>query len=470
MFISHLSGSEAEQQSQSSANGSDSDDPMSDSDYSTDSDVVDEFGFPIPHAAASEGAADQGLVLMQNWDGEFVLVQPRHERSRSRRGERSSRAAGSVSGSTVISSGEQQGLLIDPDAVGHEFDDGSEWSGNSDEDDGDTTDSMAEEDMPMLDSPALQELIEQQVGMGPNPNLAGLIEAVAAATTPAIVVTDTSNPETPALSTTSTATPNLSLAGPPAMPQTPAAQPVMGTFHPTTDDPAQHAVIDGSKTATKSPFTHRRRSRKGRADSMSSARTSTTAGAGAVERKRRSTAHSADPFAPVPRVLPKKARYSSIPGHPRYIAAQRAFIERESTPSEEGSGGIELEDMLETSVLVHDFELPDPAGADEHLRHLIRFDRVPVSSYLRRNFGGRERYADSTGGTISTAAHAQLGGAGVVDLGMGMPALNWSSPMRGGAEDTLAGPMGRMLVSPVLLPQEGDRKGRRGRRMEALKI
>jgi hypothetical protein len=42
--------------------------------------------------------------------------------------------------------------------------------------------------------------------------------------------------------------------------------------------------------------------------------------------------------------------------------------------------------------------------------------------------------------------------------------------MRGGAEDTLAGPMGRMLVSPVLLPQEGERKGRRGRRMEALKI
>jgi hypothetical protein len=316
---------------------------------------------------------------------------------------------------------------------------------------------MAEEDMPMLDSPALQELIEQQVG---TPNLPGLLDAVIAASAPAIVITDTSNPETPALSSSSVATPILAH---PVAPQTPAPQPIMGTFHPTTDDPAQHAVIDGSKTATKSPFTHRRRPRKGRADSMSSAHTSLT-GTAAAERKRRSHAHSIDPFAPpVPRTLPKRARYSSIPGHPRYIAAQRAYAapERETTPSDDGEGGIELEDMLETSVLVHELE-QEAAGADEHLRHLIRFDRVPVSSYLRRNFGGRERYADQ-----QTVLGVDL------SMGMGMGMSTLSSPMRGrgsGVEDTLAGPMGRMLVSPVLVPTNGERKGRRGRRMEALQI
>ncbi|WVQ63876.1 uncharacterized protein L199_002032 [Kwoniella botswanensis] len=459
VYINQLSGSEIDRQSQSSVDGI-SDDSMSDSDFGSSSDDgLDEFGFPIPSAslfpiseeADNPDGADPGLVLMENWDGQFVLVQPRHERSRSRhRGDKGSRTAGSVSGSTVVSGTDQAALLIDPDADDGEFDtdEDSYWSGQSDEDDGgDTTDSMAEEDMPMLDSPALNELMEVQMAeavlrMAVENGEVPLLDAG-----PSITVTDSTatDAQTPALSTTSSAGP---IPGPSsaAPPQTPAPQgPVMGTFHPTTDDPAQHCVIDGTGGDTKSPFTHRRRSRRNRdVASVASSKRSQE------ERKRKNSTATNDPFSPASTHavfgLNKKARYSSIPGHPRYIAARRAAEalcdpnDRETTPTD-SEEAFSLEDMLETSVLMHEMEEHQNGnghGDDqdaEHLRHMIRFDRVGVSTYLRRNF--------ASSGIIDQASPSGNGSA-----------RGNSGYVGGQLDDTLVGPMGggRLLVSPVLGP------------------
>lgn len=465
IYIDHLSGSEAERQSVSTSNDNQSDVMMSDSDdfsSSSEDEQVDEFGFPLHSVAPLDpmGPPDRPLILMENWKGELELVQPRQERSRSRRGDRgsASRTAGSIGDSTVVS-GDQE-LRIDPD---EDASDASSWSGLSDEEDegGDTTDSMAEEDMPMLDSPALQQLIGERIGHLDVNSAPSPCEPLG----PSIVVTDTSLPpflpETPALSTTSS-TPNLPLPAPvspttpgaqsnPPMPaQLPAAapQPQMGTFHPATDDPAQCAVIDGSKTATKSPFTHKRRDARQRKNSIASSRA-----ASLPERKRKS---SMDIFSPHSVIaspkqitkLPKKARYSSIPGHPRYVKARRAAEaedgERASTPSDTETIDqdmiLSLEDMIETSVLVH-----ENANDSEHLSHLIRFDRVPVSTYLRRNIMSSAGRVDRTltydDSFIDPHHHQQHAYSSPVGRGYGMT-------------DTLAGPaQGRgMLVSPILAP------------------
>ncbi|WWC64005.1 uncharacterized protein I303_106611 [Kwoniella dejecticola CBS 10117] len=470
VYINQLSGSEAEQLSQSSVDEM-SDDSMSDSDLGSSSDDgLDEFGFPMPSASLfpineemeNGESGDPGLVLMENWDGQFVLVQPRQERSRSRhRGDKGSRTAGSVSGSTVLSGADQAALLIDPDAGDGEFDTDADsyWSGMSDEDDGgDTTDSMAEEDMPMLDSPALNELMEVQMAeavlrMAVENGDMPLLDAG-----PSTMVTDATGHDlqTPALSTTSSAG---QIAGPSTapLPQTPAPQvPVMGTFHPTTDDPAQHAVIDGTGGDTKSPFTHRRRSRRGRdAASVASSKRSLE------ERKRKNSTATNDPFSPAASHavfgLNKKARYSSIPGHPRFVAARRAAEafcdpqDRETTPSDSDEA-FSLEDMLETSVLMHELEEHQHDHEHdqdaEHLRHMIRFDRVGVSTYLRRNFG--------TTGLID-GAHVQS------------PNNNNQQIIGGQLEDTLVGPMGgRLLVSPVLQPTNHNSRKEKRKKRKAL--
>ena len=451
---------------------------MSDSDdfsSSSEDEQVDEFGFPLHSAAPLDpmGPPDRPLILMENWKGELELVQPRQERSRSRRGDRgsASRTAGSIGDSTVVS-GDQE-LRIDPD---EDASDASSWSGLSEEeadDGGDTTDSMAEEDMPMLDSPALQQLIGEQIGHLDVHSVPSPVEPLG----PSIVVTDTSMmpllPETPALSTTSS-TPNFPIPAPPSpstpgsvaapppsahapipAPPPPAGLPQMGTFHPMVDDPAQCAVIDGTKTATKSPFTHKRRDMRGRKNSIASSRATSL-----PERKRKS---SMDIFSPnvvsSPKLnkLPKKARYSSIPGHPRYVKARRAAEaeedgERATTPSDsdpaDGDLMLSLEDMIETSVLVHE-NSNDHDGSNEHLRHLIRFDRVPVSTYLRRNIMSSAGRADRT---MSMSSYH--------DEYVDQPPQSWSSPVgRGyGMTDTLAGPVnGRgMLVSPILAPVGED--------------
>lgn len=459
LHIAELSGSEAELQSQSSVHESDSADETSEEDSSTD-DELDEFGFPRPTTAVPIG--EEGpLVLMENWDGQFVLVQPRQERTR-RRGSRGSRTNASIGESTVLSGTDQQALIIDADA-----DDASssEWSGMSDEDDGgDTTDSMAEEDMPMLDSPALDMIIEE-MGMGTGASNPTPFTAPNEIPTPNIIVTDPSG--TPTLSTPAMQTPahpTPIIVG--AEPSTPAPMPVMGTFHATTDDPAQHAVIDGSKIPTKSPFTHGRRSRRGRASSVSTTNTNGT------ERKRKSSNGQtvlppfADPFFPT--TLPKRARYSSIPGHPRFVAAKRqqerdrmAMLEGMEETSDEAEIGLDLEDMLDEEMLLH-----ETVNAHSHSSNGFRFDRVPVSTYLRRNFGGGRRQDDLNGHMVysspvqqRTAAPAMqlaydpmtMGYTTVDGVGLGMGPMGYSVGAEGwGLEDTLAGPPARMmLVSPA---------------------
>ncbi|XAO25089.1 hypothetical protein I312_103898 [Cryptococcus bacillisporus CA1280] len=490
MFINHLSGSEVDRLSQSSVSA-DSDQSTSESESDAE-EVLDEFGFPIPSSAHfpiddTESGEDPGLILMENWDGQFVLVQPRQERSRSRhRTDRGSRTGGSVNGSTT--SGNDQALLIDPDAADHEFSsDDSYWSGMSDEDDddGDTTDSMAEEDMPVLDSPALNGMMEHQMAEavlrmvvdGDIPVVLPEAANTGSTAQPSIVVTEVEE-STPALSTTSSAPPTNTLPDTPAplLPTpssstdstTPAAPkgPVMGTFLPVTDDPAQHAVIDGSGNTTKSPFTHRRRSRRNRdAASLASSKDD-------KERRRRSSA--SDPFSPAfspsanaLSAKSKRLRYSSIPGHPRYVAARRAAEalamaeeDRATTTSEDEAadgavGGFELEDMLEEAVLLD----PSAEGQEEMdgegLRHMLRFDRVGVSTYLRRNFG--------TPNPVATLAPPDRGKQPPYNYNYAVG--GYLSPGNTRLDDTLAGPIGgRMLVSPVLTAVEeveGEVKARR---------
>lgn len=451
-FIANLTGSDIDQlQSQSSVHAS-SDDPMSDSTSDESEDGLDEFGFPAPFASNEAPSGDQPLILMENWDGQFVLVQPRHSRRRERGS--GSRTAGSVGESTTASAGEQQ-LLVDEDA--NDTDSSVDWSGVDDGDDGgDTTDSMAEEDMPVLDSPALDEIIGQQLASGqfdlsmlPHPN--PFIEALEASN-PSIVITDVSA-DTPLLSgssssTTSAPTPGVS-AGPmlpqllPVTPVTsppngfPMFGPVMGTFA-VSGEPCESAVIDGSKTTTKSPFTRRRRHK--------------SSDSGSVTSKRRTRVGASDPFSPVV----KKTRYSSIPGHPRYIAARRAAqslmdpLDRESTPSEEDENAFSLEDMLDASMLpINDMDSNSANPQSPELRHLFRFDKVPVSMYMRRNFSSasRNRTAPPTPSQQETFAFTSPVGRPLNVGGVGL-----SGTLAG----PLAHPASRMLISPLLQPTEGE--------------
>jgi hypothetical protein len=472
-----------------------------------------------------------------------------------------------------------EGLIIDADAEdGMQSEDSAWWSGSEDECDGDTTDSMAEEDMPMLDSPALDQLISSSMGpadsipvsMGiavngtshllhdgasPNTGLVDLIGPMAGEdainghiagmqnglvemgitsptgttiTGPSIIVTDTTQ-ATPVLSTPTVHSPLPPVAKPmppPSLaPQTPTASgssssapagpagPTMGTFHPATDDPAQHAVIDGSGVPTKSPFTHQRRSRRGaRAGSMVSTVRSDVPPMS--ERKRKSSISSsmvgsqagdlfysnptqAQMILP-PATLPKRARYSSIPGHPRYIAAQKAQQARELAMLEEDEGEatsemdtddehlqdkLDLEDMLEESILAHVSQngMEVQVGEDD-----FRFDRVPVSAYLRRNFGmgTNQAHRHAQPGATPSRASAHRGRNMVEDLGIGVgfgPGMEgfqgqgarhpFSSPTARignyeyasfggviqesfGLGDTLAAAPGRLtLISPSLHPQ-----------------
>lgn len=457
-FIANLTGSDIDQlQSQSSVHASESDVSMSDSESTTDTDdAMDEFGFPLTFGMDDDPqpAEDQPLILMENWDGQFVLVQPKNERSRSRR-DRGSRGAGSTTDSVAasLSASEQQlELVIDADAE-NETDTDSDWCDfDGDDDGGDTTDSMAEEDMPMLDGSGFDELIATQqfaannnfgaVPPIPLPPLTPVDENGA----PMIIVTDTALeaaaaalPLTPVTAAPVTPVPVIDASAPtspanvmnPPLPvngvAAPVTAPVMGTFH-VSHDPCAHAVIDGSKTTTKSPFARRRRKTTGETSSQTS-------------NKRRSSLNTAstDPFSPVL----KKTRYSSIPGHPRYIAARRAAqalvdpLDRESTPSDD-EPAFSLEDIMDASMLrVNDIDSGDDStDKQEDAHHLFRFDKVPVSMYMRRNFnssGSKRRHVEPD----SMPMYAPARGGGRATLA-----------------DTLAGPANRMLISPMLAPQQ----------------
>jgi hypothetical protein len=304
----------------------------------------------------------------------------------------------------------------------------------------------------------MQQLIGEQIGNMDLESIPSPVEPLG----PSIIVTDTSlplPPATPALST-SASTPIIP-APAPAAPTTPGsatpAMPQMGIFHAPTTDPAHCAVIDGSKSATKSPFTHKKRNLRGRKDSIASSSRSSLPSLPASKRK-----SSMDIFSPTaqgtPKIdkLTKKARYTSIPGHPRYVKAKRAEQAQAcasvaSTTSESEAADADalfsLEDMIEESVLLHE-------STDEDSRHLIRFDTVPVAAYLRRNY---------------------LNSVGPSEGYRGAPS---SSPMGRNGDDTLAGPLyGRNLLnSPILDPvQEGDedraasRKERRRNRKAGMK-
>lgn len=98
-FIANLTGSDIDgMQSQSSVHASESDDPMTSSTEENESDdTMDEFGFPRPFGGELQQPSDAPLILMENWDGQFVLVQPRTEKpSRSRRSKNGSNTAGSI--------------------------------------------------------------------------------------------------------------------------------------------------------------------------------------------------------------------------------------------------------------------------------------------------------------------------------------------------------------------------------------
>jgi hypothetical protein len=148
-----------------------------------------------------------------------------------------------------------------------------------------------------------------------------------------------------------------------------------------------------------------------------------------------------------------------------------ALLEEEETSEEEV--GMDLEDMLESEILSH-----DSSHALSHGGHLTpgqyRFDRVPVSTYLRRNFGGsggarREMddimaYSSPVGargmmsfGLAMTQGQAPGIGLGMgLGMGMGMNGIGGEVYGAGGdggwgLGDTLAGPPARMmLVSPGL--------------------
>ncbi|EIW67081.1 hypothetical protein TREMEDRAFT_64950 [Tremella mesenterica DSM 1558] len=450
-YIDHLSGSEIDQMSQSSVGISDQDIPSSDSDdfSSSSEDDVDEFGFPLLPTFPTPDVPDDnpGLLLMEDWTGQLVLVQPRQERSRSR-GRHSQRGSTSrtesVGGSTILSAVDQQGLIIDPDAHEHEFDsDSSFWTALSDEDsnEGDTTDSMDEDEMPIIDSPAMQEMLDaRNIGI---PQLSQLPPASTDINMNSSNNGQPINPQTPSIST-------------PLHPQTPGqssstAGPVMGRFFPITTHPAHYAVIAHSDTPAKSPFTHGKRPRR---QSNETIITNTTQN-NSIHQTNRKRNHLSDNdvFSPLQTNgkslhnstqggMSKKRRYTSIPGHPRYIRARRAEAalmeqDRETTPSD-----LSLEDMLETSILTHEHEHEHDESSGQNVRS--RFDRIPMSLCLGRNVfsnaGGRRGQASSP---------IKRHGRGETTLG----------ELTGGSGG------GRWLISPVLTPvKETNTKSRKEKR------
>lgn len=440
-------------------------------------------------------ASGRPLILMEDWDGNFVLVQPKAEdieRSRSRsRGERRSRTGGSTT------AGEQGQLLVDSEAMDTDSSD-DDCDYGDDEDGGDTTDSMAEEDMPSLPSvsperflhaiPTGQETaLARDLGVsleeaaellakGREQEMLAMASAAAAAVAEnEAALMDVDTPSAGVSATESQApilTPALSTS---ASDSSAPVVPLMGSFRPLVNDPGSHAVIDGTNKATPSPFTRRRARPRGNSTSTAASQQSKT-------RKERPAPYS--PYGGTP----GKARYSSIPGHPRYIAAAAAAARlamqhecgREDTPSEPESDPepMSLEDMLDASMLVHqsyDTVASDAPGGEEHLRHLIRFDRVPVSTYRQRNYNFA---GNATRGRPRPVQGAALSPHHPVPNHLFSPTA--AARRASTLTETLAGPAnaaGRMVVSPLLGPvHENDernslsrksrRKERRGRRHE----
>ena len=366
MYIDHLSGSEADRESQSSADDNEAREADDDNDLDTlsISDLIMGDSWHSNSSGPNDRIdIDNGVLfpqvdelspftLMQKWDGGYEMV---HIRSTSRHPTPSIEAPVDEDSTPT-----EAALIVDEDAV----EDGSTssfWSGDSDDhDDGETTDSMAEEDMPIIGSPVLNELIAQKIGPGPE-----------------------RGSDVPMTGSSETA----SAQPPPASPTASISRtPVMGNFYPTNNDPNHFAVIEPSRQTTKSPFTYKRRPRRSSVTSEDQ------------PPRVRSSSFSTTHSTVVAPVLPlsmsrKRARYTSIPGHPKHKAALRAMDELETelealeaatfaSTAETGLGlDFELEDLLEMSAL----DDSDDEGDDEMDGEGDLASRFRASGYLKRN-------------------------------------------------------------------------------------
>ena len=139
-------------------------------------------------------------------------------------------------------------------------------------------------------------------------------------------------------------------------------------------------------------------------------------------------------------------------------------MEEEDTPSDEEGRAedvLDLEDMLEESIL---------SPMDDVVDEQFRFDRVPVSRYLKRNFGTGSRRGIGRGGHLAhhhtphSHSHSHGRAWSLPTPGPGLPNTHLPAGLGlgvgsiGGLDHTLAGPVGRMmLLSPGLAPVHEDR-------------
>ena len=278
--------------------------------------------------------------------------------------------------------------------------------------DGDTTDSMDEEDMPILDDPALAGLMEQEV---PDTRFGFAVNGSSARFPSPFPLLGQFNVHLPSLGDPSGS--RLRRA---------RAVPMMGTFHSPPDDSARHAVIDGSRTRIKSIFTRRRFHHLDRRST--SAYPPASSGS---TRPLRARNHPPTP-ASSGSTRPIRARHHSpAPGFPWSSLPRRpapaAPSDRQTAPSESNAGPMVLEDMLDTSVLLHEHEeSSDPQ---------YRFDRVPVSAYFRRCLSSLGPWESTNDSPMR-------------------PSLSSQNGIRSGSlSDTLAGPLRFSLnSSPILSP------------------
>lgn len=396
------------------ASGSGTDDEGSNSD-----DDGDEFDEDDDFMAASDAfGANMPLVLMEDWSGNLVFAQPRSQtdgaddssRSTSK-SRRKSRTTSRTSGSTGTGN---DVLLVDVEAM-----DDDTWDEGYEDDvgdcDGDTTDSLPDEDMPSPPELLLPygvvaaNLEAQNAAFGvttvdeaalardlgvPLADARILLERARAEEQQQLLggVSNLSvtSPETEAMhamtlggsassvimSAMPALSPSVSIAASSprvssVSPVVAHAQPTMGSFMPESTE--RCAVIDGTGKSTPSPFV--RRGGRGRRRPHSSVKKHTIGDASPAGRKQPRSARSS---------------FASIRGSP--LRRSGSAFDREDTPPsdiEAPAPPISLEDVLDTSALPHHgLEVAD-AGSDSsrHLRNLRRWEKVPITTFRqsRRN-------------------------------------------------------------------------------------
>lgn len=410
----------------------DSDDESSQSGYSEDDD--DRIGSPF----GMDSASNLPLVLMEDWTGNLVLAQPVFPddteldapKSRSRsKGSRSGKGSGSkdsrsnrasIAGSTTNGDGTM--LVVDAGATEAEDHDFDEDLGDYD---GDTTDSLPEEDMPS--PPEIIPFAIATAGIEANNASFGVttVDEAALARDLGLPLADArqlleaarleeqqqllggvsslnvnggdvemadvfgsdraANPAASALPIAGTASnpvdiDNLASPGP----QVAVSAPAMGSFVQDAPRPDRVAVIDGTGRSAPSPFVRRTHNR-GR-----------TKGTDRTPLKQRMIGES-------PAALGRRPRYSSVPttGRPSFprspappLTRSRASYDREDTPTDNEALDIpmSLDEVLDATAL-HPYS-PDLRPTDlsnynnRQLSNLRRWERVPITTFRRsRNAG-----------------------------------------------------------------------------------